>query len=284
METPFYRYYKFSIPAGSVYPLHAFGSYIRVLSNSDSANASPQFTLNGGSAETLPSGIGLKLPVDSQNFYDILFINPDTVNPMALEIAISSDEISDSRLQVAGTITEVNSAGIKTDCDAIKIDCDAMKVDLDAINTATAASKINLDGILTALGNTLASWVTALANLLSIKNNTRSLNGDTGAQLFLSGGANSSTSTIYTVTAGKTFYLAGFNFCGSSSAAFNDSWLRVYNGAVVSLTLCEVDAGIGNFALGNPIQYPIKIPAGYAFKIYADTSIVAKASLWGWEE
>jgi len=171
------------------------------------------------------------------------------------------------------------------------------------------AIKTNSASIVTALGNTLASWtsqlatnvtvltnwVTELAQTLAIKNNTRSLNGDTGTQIIKTGTANNATATLYTVTTGKTLYITGFNgnINNQNTSSLNNVKLLYITDAsdVLVSTLCQLVSGgyTGVYQQQNQNQTfpnPIKVPAGYKIKTTSPASSDAynAVSFQGWEE
>lgn len=152
---------------------------------------------------------------------------------------------------------------------------------------ASALSSIitNTTGI--ALDATLVSTNTKLDSVVA---DLRGLNGDTGTQIVASGSASNTTTTIRTVTTGKTFYLTAFNHTTYPSASGSGtSTLIVTNGAdVLQYTLATVamsSSALQNTGFGQALPTPIKIPAGYKIKVVSNSANITNyASIFGWEE
>ena len=95
------------------------------------------------------------------------------------------------------------------------------------------------------------------------------------------------STTIHTVTAGKTLYLTSLTaFVQSTAAATAGSvWVRDTLGALVSrlVTAYFLAAGSGSWAL--PYPFPLEIPAGYDIIAYSSAATVyCGACIAGWEE
>ncbi len=114
--------------------------------------------------------------------------------------------------------------------------------------------------------------------------NTRGLNGDTGSQVAKSVAANSGTTIIHTVTAGKAFYLdsVALSHDGFGTGTCN---LFIRNGSdvltVELLWLCSAANVIRDRQ--NQYKYPIKITAGYDICLGVG-GVTAHACITGWEE
>lgn len=171
--------------------------------------------------------------------------------------------------------------------------------DMLSVLTNIKTDADNLPGILTALGNTLASWTTTLANwvtelaqTLAIKNNTRSLNGDTGTQVGGFVNRISVTTDIYQVTTGKTLYLKYLQW----STTINNNAADAFDIAVtdaannVQYYLVQINAEISS-AVGTILHdhvdfsTPIKIPSQYKIRVIRGAaSLTINALCRGWEE
>jgi hypothetical protein len=127
-----------------------------------------------------------------------------------------------------------------------------------------------------------------IADLTSVKNNSRSLNGDTGAQIvrYATIGA-SAVATVYQVTAGKTLYLTGFNVGGSVVGAYGlylawtDSAFALKQYLFVGIGQAGVTLPIG---VCQNLSTPIKIAATDILRITSGATSVGNATIFGWEE
>ncbi len=128
-------------------------------------------------------------------------------------------------------------------------------------------------------------------NTGATKNNTRSLNGDTGTQVNKSvdGLALAATTIVHTVTTGKTFYLTSLCLFSDHGGNYGKAILKVRDGSDVDLyELAQVDSiavQYDRFGIPRSFPTPIKIPAGYDI-VVTNTVVVynTNAQINGWEE
>lgn len=146
---------------------------------------------------------------------------------------------------------------------------------------ASGATATILSTIATNTGNTVTQDT-------AVKNNTRSLNGDTGTQIAVSGLANSSTTVLWTVTAAKTGYLSHINICNAFQNTSAACYLEVTNAAgVVQYTILAM---VNTGGLNAPITVidlsnPLVIPTGFKVQLRSvDANSYPKAFLKAWEE
>ena len=126
-------------------------------------------------------------------------------------------------------------------------------------------------------------------SIYSLRQNTRSGNGDTGTQINKSSYSTTDTVVVHTVTAGKTFYLTSASF-GCRVAAINIyTFLGVRNAADTFqynlLSLMTVGT-VQNGPIAKTFNPPLKIPAGYDIYMYNvdGTGMAKSAEITGWEE
>lgn len=150
----------------------------------------------------------------------------------------------------------------------------------------------NLSTILAALNSVASTGVLKSLGDISTGNSlikrVRSLDGDTGTQVVASGASNNNTVTIYTVTTGKTLYLAGYSVDDSTSSGGDTAALIVTNAAdATQYSLHSFKAGLVAVSpsVGRLIQPAIKIPAGYKIKVTSSgANSYVSACINGWEE
>ncbi len=126
------------------------------------------------------------------------------------------------------------------------------------------------------------------AELTAIKNNIRSLNGDTETRVNKSvDGAGAATTIVHTVTAGKNFYLTSFSVQNYGSSPYLSD-LKVRNASdVVQYSLIRsVNGSLNNSSPATRcLPSPIKIPAGWDIVIYSpNSSSTTYVDLNGFEE
>ena len=162
-------------------------------------------------------------------------------------------------------------------------------------NRSAADAGISLASIVTNTANTAtntADTVTAVnalsGNIDDIADNTRVLSPDTGTQIIKDGAANNTTTTIHTVTAGKTFYLCGYDFNIYSTTAGLAAELFVTDAAnVLQYKLSRVNTITATFGAQKEMVFihPVKIPAGYKIKLISSgAGNTNDATINGWEE
>lgn len=270
-----YQYIPLTLAANEVRPVAAYGRYLRILDNSLNGTKDPAVRIGTQTEQTLPAGVGIDLnsansSQDPNNFFAQLVVrNTSSTTQMVLNIAINDSPVDDSRLQLTALVStkDVNSDSILAQI------------------TAAAASLVTLvaQGVAVA-----ASWVTALANLLKIQNNTRSLNGDTGSPVQAYGEAMNATVTVYTVTTGKTLYLTAFNLSHMSDSSVSFTKLQIFNAsAVLVTTLMKVEnqtsvGGGSGFCQSLPTPY--KVSSQYTIKVVTTADVAGASSIFGWEE
>lgn len=134
-------------------------------------------------------------------------------------------------------------------------------------------------------------------SIYSLRQNTRSGNGDTGTQVNKSVYGSTALEVIHTVTAGKTFYLTAANLAGKGTDIGFIFSILVTNAAdAIQYTLLNLvvngDGATGDGPGGvsnNSYPTPIKIPAGYKIKLNtasmgAPSTSEVYANIQGWEE
>ncbi len=96
------------------------------------------------------------------------------------------------------------------------------------------------------------------------------------------------TAVIYTVPAGKVFYITGYYYVGSFTVvALQAVALHVRDAldALVFKLGYSATGQSGNDSVGVSIQHPLPIPAGWDFYIKGDTaSGRVTACVWGYED
>jgi len=134
-------------------------------------------------------------------------------------------------------------------------------------------------------------------SIYNLRQNVRSLNGDTGTQILKSAYGTTTSETIHTVTAGKNFYLTSANICGKGTDIGFMFSIIVTNAADVQqyrvlsiLVKGEAASGDGpGDSTSNSFPMPLKIPAGYKIKLVttalgAPSTSEVYANIQGWEE
>jgi hypothetical protein len=94
-----YRYISVTLAAGEVRPMPIYAPFVRLLSNTSATD--PEISFDG-SFETFPAGLSIKLPA-SENFREIQIKNPSG-GSMTLVLAFASEEVTDTRLTLSGSV------------------------------------------------------------------------------------------------------------------------------------------------------------------------------------
>lgn len=108
-----------------------------------------------------------------------------------------------------------------------------------------------------------------------------------GTQVLEDGEANNSTVILYTVGAGKTFYLCGYSLGIYATAALNSSALGVYNAVPALVTVLHRVRTAVDFPLHITKSYwpPIEIRATYSVRLWsAIVTLFVRGCIHGWVE
>ena len=111
--------------------------------------------------------------------------------------------------------------------------------------------------------------------------------GHNGTQVIASSAANNSTVILYTVTAGKVFYLSYANLVMYARNFSLTVALSVRNAAdVLQYSIATMASGdLGHLSLPVILNPPLEIPAGWDVVVSSNDALCnAYAFIHGWEE
>ena len=240
----FYRDFNLTLSAGEIRQISAYGSFLTILENNTVTDL--VVSIDGNAGQAIPSGISIELPADKN--YSGFYIQNISGGAMTVRFAISSGKIMDARFKTSGMLNT-----------------NVINIPHVIVDTAPTTPVTNSD-------------------ITSIKSNTRLTNGDTGTLVGGYGNATNAVTTIYTVTAGKTLYLANGNFSGYGSSG--NGQVIITNAAdIQQMVLANIVIGGNGIASPLGILYPVKVPATWKIKVTSSSTIaVIYACINGWEE
>jgi len=96
----YYQKVSMTLAAGESRPFAAYGSKLKLLSNSIST--SPKIIIGSETEQEIDAGIGIKLSDD--NFNSLRFKNPHATDSMTITFSVASGDVDDSRLVLSGTV------------------------------------------------------------------------------------------------------------------------------------------------------------------------------------
>jgi len=111
--------------------------------------------------------------------------------------------------------------------------------------------------------------------------------GHNGEQITLFQNVTNGTISIYTVAAGKTFYLTDWVFTVSDSVGGGRGLLLVQNlvPATEYYIVWHVIQGIGGWMESCALTYPIEIPTGWKIRVSSDiVTTFVSGFIHGWVE
>ena len=132
MAGSYYQKVSITMAAGGSRQFSAYGSKLKL--RTCSIVSSPKVRIGGQPEQDLDVGIGIKLLDDS--FNDLMFRNPDAVNPMTITFSIASGDVDDSSLILSG------STVFQTIADQLSGDSTPENWGLASITSAAGGSQV----------------------------------------------------------------------------------------------------------------------------------------------
>ncbi len=107
MQVEFYRDFQFTLAAGEMQTIFAWGRFFTMLANSSATDL--LVSINGQAAQPVPNGVGLELPLEESPYSTITITNPSGA-PMTVRFAISNGRVIDNRNVTSGLILVSDTA------------------------------------------------------------------------------------------------------------------------------------------------------------------------------
>lgn len=100
MARDFYRDFNFTLSAGQIIPVAAWGSYLTILDNNTAFDI--LVSIDGNAFQPIPAGVSVELPQDQS--YAGFLIQNSSAGAMTVHFAISSGKIVDARFKTSATL------------------------------------------------------------------------------------------------------------------------------------------------------------------------------------